>query len=542
MTTLRVAARAAAALVVLLVAADGRSNELDPAVAAIKKAWDSRAQTVRTVRLRWDDRYTVAPGAYGGQPARKTTYDNWFSVTIDGDDVRFEGRHVILDFKDEIVPQERARVWSGEQFKEVLYAGAVPYARGHLVKSIYLVYPWGDVNLRPLLATYRPFHGGLGLFEDFARRFHVVSGEHFVEGRRSVLLRDRPPRKGKSVTSVYLDPDRDFTVLRLMIGEGKDASVTTFHEHRQVNGAWVPVRWTSKEVGSVTESTLAECSVNEPVGPQAFELPFPPGTWVTDPAEPNMYIVKEDGHRRPITDKELTSGRGQADFLRTETGTFGPDVEAPATKIRRQVGAVRAHQLVALKTRHRWSVLVARDDGLDVYLAASGDPDADVTALAEGAIDDASGRRLIFGKGRDEHEARALLARWIRDTIGAIDRACKLTPPQMGKLELAGRGDIERFFKRVDGLKAQLQCRYDELAARRGELDDALERLFRETRPLRHILDTGDLGDDSLFTKTLKVTLTPEQAAAYEAANGRAKRATDGDGKVDTKGAEKDER
>src|SRR5262249_61039338 len=96
-----------------------------------------------------------------------------------------------------------------------------------------------------------------------------------------------------------------------------------------------------------------------------------------------------------------------------------------------------------------------------------------------------------------------------------------LSSDQKTKLALAGRADIDRFFKRVGELKPRIKRVYDELAARRGELDDALEMILRETRSLRRLLDSTDWPADSLFAKTVRTTLSPEQAAAYETARAK---------------------
>src|SRR5207245_228361 len=52
--------------------------------------------------------------------------------------------------------------------------------------------------------------------------------------------------------------------------------------------------------------------------------------------------------------------------------------------------------------------------------------------------------------------ARSRLNAQLLDQVQDIDRTCKLTDAQNQKLQLAGRGDIKRFFDRYEAFKQQL--------------------------------------------------------------------------------------
>ena len=117
-------------------------------------------------------------------------------------------------------------------------------------------------------------------------------------------------------------------------------------------------------------------------------------------------------------------------------------------------------------------------------------------------------RILAFGHGDSEQAHRRLETR-LKSRIEQIDRACKLTPEQRNKLNVAGRGEIRRFFARIGELKAELARVVPgvEVGALRAHLLQEVAE-YRET-----MTETDCFGDGSLFSKVLKSTLTPTQTA-----------------------------
>jgi hypothetical protein len=87
--------------------------------------------------------------------------------------------------------------------------------------------------------------------------------------------------------------------------------------------------------------------------------------------------------------------------------------------------------------------------------------------------------------------------------IDEIDRFCAITEVQKRKLRLAGRGDIKRFFDRVDEAKR----RYLRV------MNDQNHNIWQDVQPLQSELNGGLFGEESIFTKTVKKTLSNEQAA-----------------------------
>jgi hypothetical protein len=87
--------------------------------------------------------------------------------------------------------------------------------------------------------------------------------------------------------------------------------------------------------------------------------------------------------------------------------------------------------------------------------------------------------------------------------IDEINRVCGINDTQKRKLQLAGRGDIKRFFDRVDEAKR----RYVRV------MNDQNHNIWEDVQPLQAALNTGIFTQDSIFAKAVKNTLTSEQSA-----------------------------
>lgn len=94
--------------------------------------------------------------------------------------------------------------------------------------------------------------------------------------------------------------------------------------------------------------------------------------------------------------------------------------------------------------------------------------------------------------------------------IDFVDKACGLTESQKKKLQLAGRGDIKRFFDRVDEKRRKF------LSVKRDQ--NNINEIFQEIQPLQFEIQGEHFGDGSFFSKTLVRTLSTDQTAMYNKA------------------------
>jgi hypothetical protein len=110
--------------------------------------------------------------------------------------------------------------------------------------------------------------------------------------------------------------------------------------------------------------------------------------------------------------------------------------------------------------------------------------------------------------GGDESRRRELLEESLQLKINEIGKTFGLSDRDKEKLELAGKGDVGRFIRRVDQLK-------DKWPPDRAP-EAQHNALARETWPLANALGQGLFEHDSLFFKALAATLRSDQLARYE--------------------------
>ncbi len=119
------------------------------------------------------------------------------------------------------------------------------------------------------------------------------------------------------------------------------------------------------------------------------------------------------------------------------------------------------------------------------------------------------------GPGGNAASARKELDRSLLLNIQDIDRVCKLTETQKKKLELAGRGDIKRFYDHYEVVKQKFQ------RLKQKQQDDNWQELWNELwqdiNPLQMSFQSGLFHEDSLLHKSLRHTLTAEQLPRYQA-------------------------
>ncbi len=92
--------------------------------------------------------------------------------------------------------------------------------------------------------------------------------------------------------------------------------------------------------------------------------------------------------------------------------------------------------------------------------------------------------------------------------IDQADRSCKLTDAQRQKLKLAGLADAKRFMDRVD----EKRRKYLNVKVEQTKIGE----IYQELQPLSIVYNQGLFSSDSLYEKTFKTTLGPEQAQRYD--------------------------
>jgi hypothetical protein len=176
---------------------------------------------------------------------------------------------------------------------------------------------------------------------------------------------------------------------------------------------------------------------------------------------------------------------------------FNPVIVMKITLARRWTVAILAAALISSARAPADDVLVPI---LDNNVAEIGGG----LVLAPQSISDDNFNYLAFGPGFDAATARLRFDELVEQRVAAIDRCCALTANQSAKLKLAGRGDVHRFFERVDDVRRRLHSP-EKVPANLDDLRTWLQQQLRS--------NLLPFGEESLFAKALRTVLSGEQTA-----------------------------
>jgi hypothetical protein len=115
----------------------------------------------------------------------------------------------------------------------------------------------------------------------------------------------------------------------------------------------------------------------------------------------------------------------------------------------------------------------------------------------------------VFQQDRNAAGARQRLDSLLGLRIEEVDRASQLTDAQKKKLQLAGKGDMRRFFARYETVKKKFQLVKND--------QNKINQIWQDISPLQMSLQAGLFHEDSLLVKSLPHTLTAEQFERYDA-------------------------
>lgn len=301
----------------------------------IRQAWQKRMKRFENVRILFNEvrvePQSNGPGefAFAGTPVgadnRQVTPDAFgletstFDIVMSGNKSRMvRWSDVAVTTVDE-APGELVPVRSNKQLS--VFNGTTART---LSDQPHLGYPFGTeaperdfffslLNYRPLAMSCRPAEVGAWPLplDEYRLDIHQakLDGETVV---RLVRVRQKPPE----VETVWLDPQREFVVLRLEQVRPREGDVVR-HQDRisyRVDPNWgpIPTAWTYRDYsqGVVTHERLGKVSRFE-VDPQVqdgdFEITFAPGTVYTKQKKrgernqgPTQYfLIEDDGTSRP---------------------------------------------------------------------------------------------------------------------------------------------------------------------------------------------------------------------------------------------------
>ena len=114
----------------------------------------------------------------------------------------------------------------------------------------------------------------------------------------------------------------------------------------------------------------------------------------------------------------------------------------------------------------------------------------------------------VFGAPRNSGGGRNKLDTLLTLQVEDVARVCRLTEIQKKKLQLAGHGDIKRFFEKVD----EKRKKFEKVKTDQNKVSE----IYQELLPLRSTLQSGLFNEGSFYSKTLRTVLTDEDAVTYQ--------------------------
>src|SRR5271157_2788461 len=114
----------------------------------------------------------------------------------------------------------------------------------------------------------------------------------------------------------------------------------------------------------------------------------------------------------------------------------------------------------------------------------------------------------VFGGPRNSRAGRNKLDSLLALQVDDVARMCTLSEAQKKKLLLAGRGDIKRFFDKVE----EKRKKFEKVKQDRTKIGE----IYQELVPLQTALNSGLFGDGSIYAKTIRRVLSEEEDARYQ--------------------------
>jgi hypothetical protein len=177
----------------------------------------------------------------------------------------------------------------------------------------------------PVLALYRSFPAWN---DPTPLKWRVVTTNAIINNSHYIKIESTYPRAG-ACEELWVDPRRDDLIVQRLLKSGDKLTVTSIEYRPDKTAGWVPTRWTVKYTlagipQAIWETTVVDYSINQPIPAGTFDLAFPPRTFVTDAVSNEHYLVRADGSKRPVTNRELELQRQRklrfGDLLK-ETGS-----------------------------------------------------------------------------------------------------------------------------------------------------------------------------------------------------------------------------
>ena len=211
------------------------------------------------------------------------------------------------------LPHQLTSLFDGKRLTDYFHAtqGGIDFVRLSSVDQISEGrHPWVAQSLyRPWLLAVRPFGLEQNLISPSA--FQLIQTDARLRGRSCVVL-EYPGPCGMT-GRCWVDPQRDASILRnLLLREGKIMEQVDIQYQNTPEHGWLPESWTlilkshfedypgRRRSLQFVHCEYVELETPEQIDPNAFQLTYPPGTYVIDEIQKRNSLIQENGKPRPL--------------------------------------------------------------------------------------------------------------------------------------------------------------------------------------------------------------------------------------------------
>ena len=124
-------------------------------------------------------------------------------------------------------------------------------------------------------------------------------------------------------------------------------------------------------------------------------------------------------------------------------------------------------------------------------------------------IGEANFDQWVFQGRGNADSARQRIQSALKLQVDELHRICDLSEEQKKKLALAAQGDTKRFFDEIEVVREKFRAVQNDA--------NGFNAIWQDIQPLQRKMSGGLFDRSSFFAKTLRTTLTAEQAARYDA-------------------------
>jgi hypothetical protein len=305
-----------------------RAAETRPAINEVLRAWKNRQDSVHSARFEWEESFTQAAWALPDLRLDKPTRDRPRRRSP-GSTRQASFTHIVrrsLVFDGTRVRQTRdGKMWneSRGEFLDESYVNVFDGDRsiGHYRKladqkrdadSTAFVGKIGyqeksNYHVEPIMLHYRALDPVLSPFQ--ASELTATEKLGIVDGHGCVVL-EKPVSGGAFVEQYWVDPERDFSIVRYTTSRGSSGpvifQVDVSYKQDPTHG-WVLSDWRASLTSSrrgMREGTIAKITsyaLNAPVAAEEFQYELPPNTSVADARDGSDYILREGGRKEMIS-------------------------------------------------------------------------------------------------------------------------------------------------------------------------------------------------------------------------------------------------